>query len=79
MNCQNSELLCFVRQAHPFTLTTNVVRTSKFPDLAIAIERVDACSQSVPVIRGGGCNLNKLCSFFHFPLVPSLIVMRTAK
>jgi len=75
VNCQNSDLPRIVRQAHPFTLTTKVVRTSKFPNLSIAIERVDARSQSAPVIRGSRCNLNKLCSFFHFPLVPSLIVM----
>ena len=72
-------LPAFVRQAHPFALTAKVVGASKFPDLSIAIERVDACSQSVPVVRGGGCNLNKLCTFFHYSLVPSLIVMRTAK
>ena len=53
VNCQNSELPGCVRQAHPFALAAKVVRPSKFPDLSVVIERVDACAQSVAVIRAG--------------------------
>ena len=67
VKCEYGKLSTFVRQAHPFALTAKVVGASKFPDLSIAIERVDAGSQSVPVVRAGRCDLDKLCSFFHCP------------
>lgn len=63
--CNYSRLPIFVCQAHPLAFNTNVIGASKFPDLTVAIERVNTGPQSVSIKRAGRCDLNKLGSFFH--------------